>query len=205
MATEYLSRLKPGDDIFFQKRKFNSFTFPPVSNTDEVSNQPAPLILIGPGTGIAPFISYLRQLLTNQSSSSSSKPNLWLFYGCRRPEWDWLFKEQLLGELRPMLDKFSVSFSRLTGECPVYENTSVVSGCRYVQDLLRHHSEEIVKLLDVQKASVYVCGDAKNMAKDVHACLLECLQKHLQLDLDQANKYLIEMTKTKRYKQDIWA
>lgn len=70
---------------------------------------------------------------------------------------------------------------------------------------MRHHAAEIVRLVDVDKAAVYVCGDAKNMAKDVHACLLECLQTHLKLDVDQTNKYLTEMIKSKRYKQDIWA
>lgn len=176
-----------------------------------------PLILIGPGTGIAPYVSYLRQLkhkATDSGALCCPGRRLWLFFGCRRPDWDWLFREELCGgggdgELKSHLDKFSVSFSRLesTDQVPadLSDRIATVSGCKYVQDLLRHYAAEIVRLIDTENALVYVCGDAKNMAKDVQSCLSECLQKHLQIDADQASKYLNDMIKSKRYKQDIWA
>jgi sulfite reductase alpha subunit-like flavoprotein len=159
--------------------------------------------MIGPGTGLAPFISFLRSL-----NNTTTQAPLWLFYGCRHPDHDWLFKNELLGSLRPLLTKLSVSFSR--HKCDETTATTLgfdytPGGSKYVQDAIRHYSKEIVELINVKNASVYVCGDAKNMAKDVHACLGELLRVELNLSELEANKYLTDLVKAKRYKQDIWA
>lgn len=167
--------------------------------------------MIGPGTGIAPFISFLRhKIALNQSLS-----NLWLFYGCRDPEKDFLFKDEIINVYSKSLAKFSISFSRFTYDPndKSKEETELISfidkhhlpNSKYVQDSIKFYSKEIVDLINEKEGFIYVCGDAKNMSKDVFNCFVECLVKELNISTESANKYLMEMIKTKRYKQDIWA
>jgi sulfite reductase alpha subunit-like flavoprotein len=160
--------------------------------------------MIGPGTGIAPFISLLRELHATMEDPKRRPPYLWLFYGCRKPHWDWLFGEELSKTLRPLLERISITFSRVSEE-ELSDIEAHTPGCRYVQDAMRKYSSELVQWIHERNATVYVCGDAKNMAKDVNVCMVECLHKHLGLSPEEAHKYLNDMIKTKRLKQDIWA
>lgn len=196
IATGYLHKLKKHDNFFLMNRKFQNFTFP--------SDEDKPLVMIGPGTGIAPFIGYLRS-----KKETLKNLNLYLFYGCRDPNKDFLFKDEILNQLAPNLKLFSVSFSRYVYDkttcCDDYIEKYHVKESKYVQDSIRFYSKEMVRLIDEQNGYVYVCGDAKNMSKDVFNCFVECLTKELGLSSQDANAYLMNMIKTKRYKQDIWA
>ncbi|CAF0711129.1 unnamed protein product [Brachionus calyciflorus] len=196
LGTGYLKNLKQNDHFYLMKRKFQNFTFPDDSEK--------PLIMIGPGTGIAPFIGYLRE-----KKDILNNLNLYLFYGCRDPEKDFLFKNEILEDFAPNSKLFSVSFSRF-----VYDEKDKfvdfiekhhVKDSKYVQDSIRFHSKEMIQLINEKNGYIYVCGDAKNMSKDVFNCFAECLCKELEMSNEQANKYLMDMIKNKRYKQDIWA
>ena len=197
IASDYLSKLNQNDEFYFLKRKFQNFTFP--SESDK------PIIMIGPGTGIAPFVSYLRSIKNH--GKIKENPNLWLFYGCRHPQRDFLYKDEFLNEYSLYLEKYSLSFSRYTPSSDDDEAILKhhVSNSKYVQDSLRHYSKEIVNLINGQNGYIYICGDALNMSKDVYNCFVECLSKELNITSDESNKYLLEMMKTRRYKQDIWA
>lgn len=198
LATGYLSKLNKDEKLFFQRRKFQGFTFP----TDEQLVDKA-LIMIGPGTGIAPFISYLRA----KYQIKAFDKYFWLFYGCRDPQKDFLFKSEII-EFSPVITKCSLAFSRVSSlqdDDDLRDLKDLYGDCKYVQDSIRQNAKELCRLIFKQQAYVYVCGDARNMSKDVQKCLSECLSEECQISLEDANKYLIEMMKEKRFKQDIWA
>jgi methionine synthase reductase len=206
IATGFLKDLEKNSSFYFLKRKFQNFTFPHFNDLNK------PLLMIGPGTGIAPFISFLRSLKSHESELPHEL-NIHLYYGCRYPFKDLLFKQQLLKEFPKYLKKLSLSYSRLNmdeltengrkDEC-LNENFYLPKS-KYVQDSIRHNSKEIVSLLNDQNGAVYLCGDAKNMSKDVLNCFTECFAKELTVTMDDAKKLLTNMINTKRYKQDIWA
>nr|CAH0110430.1 unnamed protein product [Daphnia galeata] len=168
-------------------RSSNGFCLPKSSET--------PLILIGPGTGVAPFVGFLahREELLKSNANLPCGP-IWLFYGCRSRDQDYLFKNELerwhsLGILTRLL----VTFSR----------EAKPSQPKYVQDLIQQYTTPIVKLIE-KGACIYVCGDAKNMAKDVMQALISAFQTARQLDEGEAKKAVIQLQIEKRYLQDIW-
>jgi methionine synthase reductase len=203
IATGYLTCLKLGDDLYFMKRRFQNFTFP-----NECLSKP--IIMIGPGTGIAPFMSFLRsQHAQAEKSLAQNNLNLYLFYGCRDPIQDFLFKDELTKKLVYLLKKFSVSYSRTDENC-IEQHDSInkefhVTNSKYVQDSIRFYSKDIIEQVYDQDGYIYVCGDAQNMSKDVLNCFIECLSAEKNFSVEESNKYFSEMIKSKRYKQDIWS
>lgn len=203
VATGYLSQLNVNDKFYFLKRNLQNFTLPLNNNNDDKNS---PIIMIGPGTGIAPFISFLRhkkRLVTNDKNLNSS--DWYLYYGCRDPNKDFLYKNELCDEYaknEKILKNFYVSFSRYNnhGDDELLKQLHSQNTFKYVQDALKANSNEIKELIRNRNAYIYVCGDARNMAKDVFTCLANCIQE----PNDDSNKYLIELMSKKRYKQDIW-
>lgn len=154
-----------------------------------------PIVMIGPGTGIAPFIGFLqhRSWLQDQEANLGEA---WLFYGCRYQKKDFLFQDEINNFLeKGCLTKFHVCFSR---------DEQQERSPRYVQDNIRTYSKELINLID-NGAVLYVCGDAKNMAKDVNATLAAILAAEKELNEEAARKLLMEMKIEKRYLEDIWA
>lgn len=195
IATGHLSSLQAKQKLYFFKRKFQTFTFP----TDEELGQRA-LLMFGPGTGVAPFISYLRSKLEPKDK------NLWLFYGCRDPEKDFLFKSEIVSySTHGPLKKCFISLSRVESSEDADLKFIYQAGNKYVQDSIRYNAKEISQLIYEQEACVYVCGDGAKMSKNLLQCLAECISQQYNLSSDDANNYLLDMLKSKRYKQDIWA
>jgi len=201
IATGYLSSLKLGEQLFFLRRKFQSFTFP---KDEDLGNRE--LIMVGPGTGISPFMSYLRY----KFDQADFTRNLCLFYGCRDPQKDFFFKSELIEFAnKNLLKKFRVAFSRVDAIKDSDEkevlNSIYEKGCRYVQDAMRSSASELCRAIYERNGYVYICGDGANMCKDVQRCLAECLSEEYNISIEDSNKYLLEMMKEKRYRQDIWA
>lgn len=147
----------------------------------------APVIMIGPGTGIAPFRAFLehRQVLGH-------KGNNWLFFGEQRSVSDYLYKEQFLGmEKDGVLTRLHTAFSRDQGKKV------------YVQDRMQENAAELYAWLE-RGAYFYVCGDASRMAKDVELALLDCIAKGSDGTLESAAEYLAAMKKAKRYQRDVY-
>jgi len=157
----------------------NNFRIPEESN--------APMIMIGPGTGIAPFRAFLeqRQVL-------GAKGDNWLFFGEQRSVSDYLYKDQFESmHASGFLTNLHTAFSR-------DQATKV-----YVQDRMRENAAELYEWLE-RGAYFYVCGDASRMAKDVETALLDAIAKGSNGTPEQANEYLATMKKQKRYQRDVY-
>jgi sulfite reductase (NADPH) flavoprotein alpha-component len=147
----------------------------------------APIIMIGPGTGIAPFRAFLQE-----RQSRNAKGKNWLFFGDRNRSSDFLYEEELLlFQKSGLLTRLSLAWSR------DQENKF------YVQDLMKQNAEEIWNWLQ-QGAYFYVCGDAKKMAKDVDAVLHEIISTHGKLDEIQTSEYIGNLKKSSRYMKDVY-
>uniref|UniRef100_A0A667X6Z2 Methionine synthase reductase n=1 Tax=Myripristis murdjan TaxID=586833 RepID=A0A667X6Z2_9TELE len=166
------------------------------------SDPSVPFIMVGPGTGVAPFIGFLQQReKERQTNPEAAFGETWLFFGCRHKDRDYLFREELEGFVSSgTLSHLKVCFSRDKQE----EETTSPAAPRYVQHNLLLNRQHITDILLKESGCLYVCGDAKNMAKDVNDALVEMIRAELQLDQLDAMKKLAELKEEKRYLQDIW-
>lgn len=146
-----------------------------------------PVILIGPGTGIAPFRAFLQE-----RAATSAGGNSWLFFGNPHREQDYLYQEELEAWLQSgVLQKLDVAFSRDQAEK------------RYVQHALLEQGEAVFAWLE-QGAYVYVCGDARHMAEDVQKALLQIIAEQGAMDATAARQYLVALRQQKRYQRDVY-
>ncbi|EDL87600.1 rCG42119 [Rattus norvegicus] len=192
LTADHSDALAP--EILISPRATNSFHLP-----DDLS---APIIMVGPGTGVAPFVGFLqhREKLQEQHPDGNFGA-MWLFFGCRHKDRDYLFREELRHFLKTgVLTHLKVSFSR--DAAPEEEEEAPA---KYVQDNLQHHSQQVARTLLQENGYIYVCGDAKNMAKDVHDALVEIISKEAGVDKLEAMKTLATLKQEKRYLQDIWS
>jgi sulfite reductase (NADPH) flavoprotein alpha-component len=147
----------------------------------------APIIMVGPGTGIAPF----RAFLEHRQATGASGDN-WLFFGEQRRAFDYLYEEQFTAMHNAgSLTRLDTAFSRDQGRKI------------YVQDRITENGTELYAWLE-QGAYFYVCGDASRMAKDVETALLDVIAKGSNGTLDYAAEYLATMKKQKRYQRDVY-
>lgn len=169
------------------------------------SDPSVPFIMIGPGTGVAPFIGFLQQREEERKEKPEAQfGETWLFFGCRYRDRDYLFREELEGFVSSgTLNHLKVCFSRedRKGE----EEALSAAQPRYVQHNLLLYCQQVTDILLRQNGYIYVCGDAKNMAKDVNETLVEMIKTELQVDQLEAMKTLAGLREEKRYLQDIWA
>ncbi len=146
-----------------------------------------PVIMIGPGTGIAPFRAFLQE--RDQAGATGQN---WLFFGNPHFTQDFLYQVELQDYLkRGVLSKLDVAFSR--------DQAQKI----YVQDKLRLKAEEIWTWLQ-QGAYLYICGDGNKMAKDVHQALLDIAQQQGGFSAEQAEQYFDDLRQAKRYQKDVY-
>lgn len=146
-----------------------------------------PIVMIGPGTGIAPFRAFLQE---RQATAAPGRS--WLFFGDRRRTTDFLYGEELTGFAEAgTLTRFDVAFSR-------DQSTKV-----YVQQRMRENAAELFSWLQ-DGAYLYVCGDADRMAKDVDAALHQIIADAGGMDADAAHAYVNDLIKTHRYLRDVY-
>ncbi|AOA64386.1 NADP-cytochrome P450 reductase [Komagataella phaffii CBS 7435] len=157
------------------------------------SNPALPVIMIGPGTGVAPFRGFIRERCQQVDNGTPNIGQSILYYGCRNSEQDFLYRDEWPTYSKKLGDKFKMytAFSR--------ENSHKV----YVQHRLLENSREFIELMD-QGAFIYVCGDAGKMAKDVNKAIVEILIKEKGLSEEDATESIREFKTSNRYQEDVW-
>jgi sulfite reductase (NADPH) flavoprotein alpha-component len=146
-----------------------------------------PIIMIGPGTGVAPFRAFVEQ----RAELGTTGKN-WLFFGDRTFHSDFLYQLEWQRFLkRGILQRMDVAFSR--------DQADKI----YVQDRIREHAADVWAWLQ-QGAVLYVCGDAKQMAGDVHDALIDVLVTQADYDAESAEDYLKDLRRAGRYQRDVY-
>ena len=151
-------------------------------------DQNLPLIMVGPGTGVAPFRAFLQE---RQARGAAGKN--WLFFGAQREKCDYAYKEDFEQFQREgLLTRLNCAWSR--------DQAHKV----YVQHHMLENAAEIWKWIDGEGAQFFVCGDARRMAKDVDAALRKIVQEQGGKTVDEANEYVEKLKNDKRYKRDVY-
>lgn len=147
-----------------------------------------PIILIGPGTGIAPFRAFLQERTETQAGGEN-----WLFFGNPNFNTDFLYQVELQKYLKQQkLFRLDVAFSR--------DQKNKV----YVQDRLLENAAEVWRWIKDKNACIYVCGDMNRMAKDVEKALLDIIQQQGEQSKQEASDFLKQLKKEKRYQRDVY-
>ncbi|GMF29062.1 unnamed protein product [Phytophthora fragariaefolia] len=156
-------------------------------------NAQSPMLLIGPGTGVAPFIGFLQHRHHEAKTTNFTYGDSYLFFGCRRKSEDWLFRKQMKEYVaNGTLTQLFTAFSRDHDEK------------HYVQHDLHNNGKLVCDLLLGSDGYVFMCGDGLAMAKDVHAALVQILVANAGLSLQDAEQKLQELGMQHRYVRDIW-
>lgn len=179
-ASSYLADRLPEDAevrVFVEHN--DNFRLPQTPDT--------PVIMVGPGTGIAPFRAFLQE---REAQGADGKN--WLFFGNPHFTQDFLYQVEWQRYVKSgLLSKISLAFSR--------DQANKI----YVQDRLREAGLELYQWLEAG-AHFYVCGDANHMAKDVQEALLDVIAEHGQKSREEAEEYLSELRRAKRYQRDVY-
>ncbi|AGO09869.1 AaceriAAL121Cp [[Ashbya] aceris (nom. inval.)] len=158
------------------------------------SNPSTPVIMVGPGTGVAPFRGFIRErisFLKNQENLKLGKHLL--FYGCRDEE-DFLYHDEWPLYAKELGESFElmVAYSRIPNKKKVY-----------VQDHLLERENEVLELIN-KGAFIYVCGDAKGMSQDVHRTLIDILRRGKNISEEESAEILKQFKTTGKYQEDVW-
>lgn len=182
-------------DLSGPRGKFSKFKLPihvRKSTFKLPTNPSTPVILVGPGTGVAPLRGFVRERV-NQKQNGTSVGETVLFYGCRRLDEDFLYKDEWPQYAKTLGSSFEIhtAFSRET-EKKVY-----------VQHKILEQSSKINKLLE-SGAFIYVCGDASRMARDVQASFAKILSQERGISEEKAGDLLRSYKTQNRYQEDVW-
>jgi len=192
VATSYLEALS-APLLSSQKKQASCGLkiFPKPSEEFHLPTDPSvPLVLVGPGTGIAPFLGFLN----HHKASAAAKGSVEVFFGCRHANHDYLYREELqaLVEER-VIGHLHTAFSR--------------DGAKkeYVQDLMKNEETagRLAETILNGNGSVYVCGDGNHMGRDVQATIAELLLPHLEGT--GGKEYVEKMKREGRFLLDIWS
>jgi cytochrome P450/NADPH-cytochrome P450 reductase len=163
--------------------ELQAFVRHPESGFELPADPATPIIMVGPGTGVAPFRGFL-QARNKQKQAGAVLGEAHLYFGCRHPDQDFLYQDELTEAAREGLVVLHTAFSRIPGEPKAY-----------VQHLLKQDIALLVDLLQNHNAKLYVCGDGSHMAPDVEQALVEALGEAV----------VAALQRDKRYVKDVWA
>ncbi|MBR0898826.1 sulfite reductase subunit alpha [Bradyrhizobium tropiciagri] len=179
-ASTYLAeRIQSGEKLPIYVQKAHGFALPADPNL--------PIIMVGPGTGVAPFRAFLQE----RGALGASGRN-WLFFGHQRSDLDFFYSDELKAmRSKGLLTRLSLAWSRDSDQK------------FYVQDRMRQSGQEVWSWL-ADGAHFYVCGDAKRMAKDVERALVEIVAEFGKRSTDDAIAFVADLKKRGRYQQDVY-
>lgn len=177
-STHLVDRLREGDFVSVFVERNTRFQLPAAD---------VPIVMIGPGTGVAPFRSFVEERVEQRASGDN-----WLFFGYRNLDSDFLYQLEWQRYLKQgHLRRLDVAFSR--------DQRKKI----YVQDRIRENSAELYRWIE-RGAVIYVCGDAKQMANDVNDALTDVLTWHGGFDSATAVQKLKELRAAGRYQRDVY-
>ncbi|MDO7905947.1 bifunctional cytochrome P450/NADPH--P450 reductase [Paenibacillus sp. JX-17] len=185
IASNYLAERHTGDSIvMFIRKPQNGFALPADPET--------PIIMVGPGTGVAPFRGFIqRRSVLKKLGQPLGEAHL--YFGCRNPEHDYLYREEFEQAEHEGLVKLHTAFSRVTGQ----------DKC-YVQHRIKEDSAVLIGLLD-HGAHLYICGDGARMAPDVEAALIQAYQDIHKTSNEEARQWLEQLQEQGIIAKDVWA
>jgi len=180
VASTFLGeRIRPGDKLKVYVQKAQHFSLP--------GDPSVPIIMIGPGTGIAPFRAFLHERMATRAAGRN-----WLFFGHQHSSYDFFYEDELSGlKAAGVLTRLSLAWSRDGSEK------------FYVQDRMRQVGRELWQWI-AEGAHIYVCGDAKRMARDVEGALVEIVAAHGARTTDEAIAFVANLKKADRFQQDVY-
>jgi sulfite reductase (NADPH) flavoprotein alpha-component len=180
VASTFLGqRVAAGSPLKVYVQKAHAFGLPADPQT--------PIIMVGPGTGVAPFRAFLHERM-----ATKAKGRNWLFFGHQRSATDFFYEDEFAGmKAQGVLTRLSLAWSR--------DGTEKF----YVQDRMREVGRDLWSWL-TDGAHLYVCGDAKRMAKDVERALVDIVAQHGARSTDQAIAFVHDLKKQGRYQQDVY-
>jgi cytochrome P450/NADPH-cytochrome P450 reductase len=184
IASTHVSRREAGTRLFaFVKESKSGFALP---------EDPAkPIVMIGPGTGLAPFRGFLQERRVMRDQGKTLGPAM-LFFGCRHPDQDFIYRDELQKLADDGLVDLNVAFSRLDGKKT------------YVQNLIAEKGDAVWAALQ-NDAIVYVCGDGSKMEPQVRAAFAELYRAKTGKDEAASTAWLNDFTEQRRYVLDVWA
>jgi sulfite reductase (NADPH) flavoprotein alpha-component len=179
-STMFAERLHPGQQLrVYPVANHGGFTVP--------ADPTKPMIMVGPGTGIAPFMAFLQERAATQATGKN-----WLFFGDQRSETDFLYQERLSDYVTSgLLTRLDTAFSR--------DSAAKV----YVQNRMLENAAQLWQWLQ-EGAYFYVCGDASRMAADVNKALIQVVAQEGKMSNDDATAYVTKMLDDKRYVRDVY-
>ena len=184
ICSNYLAGRRAGETIQATVRETKAgFRLP-----DEAS---VPIIMVGPGTGLAPFRGFLQERAALKAKGASLGPAM-LFFGCRHPDQDYLYADELKAFAADGITELHTAFSRAEGPKT------------YVQNLVAAQKDRVWSLIE-KGAIVYVCGDGGKMEPDVKAALVAIYRERKAVDADAALRWIDDLGTSNRYVLDVWA
>lgn len=188
---ESRGRMRKGVCSTFLAERAQNVSVPVFPNTSRFrlpEHGNTPIIMVGPGTGVAPFRAYLQE-----RKAVGAKGKNWLFFGSQHEHCNYFYKEEL-AELKrgAVLTRLDCAWSRDQADKS------------YVQHKMLENGAEIWKWMDSEGAHFFVCGDARRMAKDVDAALRKIIQEKGGKSEDVTNEYVEKLKSDKRYKRDVY-
>jgi len=180
VASTFLAdRVAPDDEVRVYVQRAQHFALP--------DDPAASIIMIGPGTGVAPFRAFLHERMATKAPGRN-----WLFFGHQRRDYDFFYEDEFAGmRAARVLTRLSLAWSR--------DGTEKF----YVQDRMREVGRDLWAWL-ADGAYVYVCGDAKHMAKDVERALVDIVAQFGARKTDEAIAFVADLKKRGRYQQDVY-
>ncbi|WJR80590.1 cytochrome P450 [Bradyrhizobium sp. NP1] len=184
VCSNYLANRRIGDTIHATVRETKAGFRLPEDNS-------VPIIMIGPGTGLAPFRGFLQERAARRERGATLGPAM-LFFGCRHPDQDFLYADELKAFAADGITELYTAFSRADSQKT------------YVQHLVAAHKDRVWALIE-QGAIVYVCGDGGKMEPDVKAALVAIHRERTGADAAASARWIEELGANNRYVLDVWA
>jgi cytochrome P450/NADPH-cytochrome P450 reductase len=184
VCSSYLSQRKPGEQVdAFIQDTHSTFMLP--------EDPGAPIIMVGPGTGVAPFRGFLQERAVMKEQGLATGPAL-LFFGCRHPKQDFIYEDEFKVWQQQGVVELYTAFSRWEGHEKMYVQDQILANKDRVWDIVQ------------QGAYIYICGDASNMAPDVRKAFAVMYMENTGKNEQEADQWLDELTKNGHYLVDIW-